>query len=85
MYAYREARLNRDSYSLHYLSRTSHEQFPPTLDSELGSLISSKKLRGERAILVCSERLTREDWREIPPRSLLAVTADLEPHLERVR
>ena len=85
LYAYREARVNRDYYSLHYLPRDSHDPLPPTLESELGALISSKKLRGERALLVCSERLTREAWREIPPGSLLAVTPDLEPQLERVR
>jgi predicted glutamine amidotransferase len=85
LYAYREAGHDHDYYSLHYLSRDPRDPSPETLESELGALISSKSLRGERATLVSSETLTNEAWKEIPLGYLLAVSADLELQLERVR
>jgi glutamine amidotransferase class II-like protein len=84
LYAYRDGRQNKQDYPLHYLSRDPDEPGPGTLKSEFGALISSKQLRGERATLVSSEALTHEMWKEILPGFLLAVSADLEPQLERV-
>jgi hypothetical protein len=85
VFAYRDASQNKEYYSLQYLSRDSDEPGPVTLRSELGALISSKRLRGERATLVSSERLTDESWKEIPLGFLLEVSEDLEPRIEPVR
>jgi glutamine amidotransferase len=44
---------------------------------ETGALLRSKLLRGERAVLVCSERLTEEGWEEVGEGNLLRVGGDL--------
>jgi len=85
LYAYRDATVNQNYYSLNYLSRDPSEPFPLTLESEVGALLSSKLLRGERALLVSSETLTDEPWKEIPLGFLLRISSDLEPELEKIR
>ena len=52
------------------------EEFSYT-SSETGALLKSKLLRGERAFLVCSERLTEERWEEVEEGSLLRIGGDL--------
>jgi len=52
--------------------------------SETGVLLKSKLLRGERAFLVCSERLTKEGWEEVEEGSLLRVGGDLRVREVRV-
>ena len=44
---------------------------------ETGALLRGKLLRGERAVLVCSERLTEERWEEVGEGSLLRIGGDL--------
>ena len=84
--AYRDASKRHDYYSLYYLQRDPALSKPETMRSkELGALISSKSLRGERAVLICSERLTEEAWNEIPLGYLLMVSSKLEPRLVEAR
>lgn len=67
LYAYRNAAKKGDYYSLFYLRRDPGGPAPETFRSkELSALINSKSLRDERAVLVCSEKLTEEDWQKIP-------------------
>jgi len=63
--------------SLHKLRREPGEpgEFSYT-SSETGALLESKLLRGEKAFLVCSEKLT-ERWEEVEEGSLLKVGGDL--------
>jgi len=51
----------------------------------VGALLHSKALRGEKAVLVCSEKLTGEDWRRIEPGHLLIVPKTLAPKMVKVR
>ncbi len=78
LYAYRNASCCESYYSLFYLQRK------PTRSGvfhfyqrELRTLIESKTLSGEEAVLICSEPLTEEAWTEIPLGALLVVSADL--------
>lgn len=86
LYAYRNASKNHGYYSLFYLQRN------PKVDSvgefhsvEVQALLRSKSLRGERAVLVCSEKLTDEAWEEIPLCSLLVVSNDLSATLVEIK
>ncbi|GIW96108.1 MAG: hypothetical protein KatS3mg110_4149 [Pirellulaceae bacterium] len=79
LYGYREASRNYDYYSLYWLNRDPREPRPIRFESkEVRALLESKSLNNERAILVCSEKLTQEEWVEIPLRHLLVVSSDLE-------
>jgi glutamine amidotransferase len=86
LYAYRNASKNRDYYSLFYLRRDLQAQGLEELRSkEVQALLCSKALRGEKAVLVCSEKLTDEAWKEIPLGSLLVVSEDLSPQVVEVK
>lgn len=86
LFAYRNASMNRAYYSLYYLSRDPQQASPEELNSkEVGALLRSKTLRGEKAVLVCSERLTEEAWHEIPLGNLLVVGDDLVPQLLEIK
>jgi len=87
LYAYRDASCNLDYYSLYYLKRDPETLQQDTLRSEeLGTLIRSKRLRGEKAVLICSERLTGvEKWEPIEPGYLLIVSRNLEIEMKFVR
>lgn len=70
LYAY------RDGYDLHYLERVLHG--PCCFQSrELNALYESKSARGERAVLVCSEPLTEENWQSLDNGELLTIRPDL--------
>ncbi len=86
LYAYRDA-LGRESYySLFWLQRDPSEPGPLVLKSqELRALLDSKQLQQEKAVLVCSERLTDEHWQQIPLGCLLVVGADLQVELISIR
>jgi predicted glutamine amidotransferase len=84
LFAYRNSARNAGYYSLFFLERDPRSYEPKTLESELGVLIKSKSLRGERAVLVCSEKLTEEDWKEIPLGRLLVISADLNTAMVEV-
>ncbi|MCX8159929.1 MAG: class II glutamine amidotransferase [Candidatus Saccharicenans sp.] len=65
-------------YSLYYLLRDPKVDGPSEFASEETKIIlRSKSLKGQRAILVCSEKLTEENWQEIKPGYLLEVGPDL--------
>lgn len=86
LYAVREASGNHDYYSLYYLSRAPASSSPLTLkSSETQGLLQSKTLNAERAVLVCSEKLTNdEDWTLVPMGNVLIVGKDLKTRLEKV-
>ncbi len=78
LYAYREAAQNVNYYSLFYLDRSSPGNSPLyASSSEVGSLLESKQLNNEKAILICSEKLTDEDWNDIPLEHLLVLNNNL--------
>lgn len=65
-------------YSLYYLLRNPGERQPSEFVSkETSALVRTKSLAGQRAVLVCSEKLTDENWQEIKPGQLLVVGPDL--------
>ena len=81
LYAFREASQNCGYYSLYRLNRDPRQPGPIRLESEVKVLLESKSLNNERAVLVCSEKLTQEEWLEIPLRHLLVVSSDLKTEL----
>jgi glutamine amidotransferase len=86
LYAYRNAAKNPGYYSLFYLRRDPKPDGLEELRSaEVQALLRSKALRGEKAVLVCSEKLTDEAWQEIPLGSLLVVSNDLSTKLVEVK
>lgn len=65
-------------YSLYYLFRDQVKKRPSEfISKETSALGRSKSLAGERAVLVCSEKLTNENWKAIKPGQLLVVGPDL--------
>lgn len=86
MYAYREAKTSTDYYTLYWLVRYPTSPGPlEARSNEVKVLLESKAMRGEKAVLVCSEKLTDEPWKEIPLGDLLVVDETLEPKLVEVR
>lgn len=86
MYAFREAKKDADYYSLYYLFRDPRTPGPVQWHSdEVRALLHSKGLRGERAVLICSEKLTEETWEEIPMGHLLMVDQKLTRQLLPMR
>jgi glutamine amidotransferase len=87
LYAFRYSIENHNYYSLYYLSRDPKygESFYYSSD-KTGAFLRSKSLNKEKAILVCSEELTKkkENWQEIPIGNLLVVRNDLTYYLEKV-
>lgn len=84
LFAYRDASQNSQYYSLYYLDRNpTRKGLLQYHSKEINALIKSKALRGERAILVCSEKLTEEKlWKEIPLGCLLIVDSELSIQLK---
>lgn len=79
LYGYRDAISNINYYTLYYLKRVTYGKDPINFRSkELNTLLESKSLNHEKAVIICSERLTEEDWIEIPLRSLLIASRELE-------
>lgn len=78
LYAYRYSSRSEDYYTLFILKRA------PTISGtlelqpkETAALIRSKSLKGERAILICSEGLTQEDWESVRLGSLITIDSNL--------
>ncbi len=85
LYAYRESAGDDDYYSLYYLCRGLSTPGPVEYRSqEVDALLESKALNHERAVLVCSEALSDEDWQPIPRRQLLVIAPDLSCSLHRI-
>lgn len=96
LYAYRDASRRHDYYSLYYLLRDIPPPLPAdrhpggtreeTLRSqEINMLIRSRRLRSEKSVLVCSERLTPEDWHELPLGHILTVDPEFRAELTSLR
>jgi len=77
LYALRYARTSPDYYTLHYLERPRKALNLEKLSPNTAQLIRMKLARGEKAILIASEPLTKEGWLEIPNKHLLIVNEDL--------
>ncbi len=80
LYALRKARVNPDYYSLYYLSRDPErgEMFEYK-SKQTRQLILSKLLNEEKAIIICSEKLTSEEnWTPIENNTLLTVDGNLK-------
>lgn len=86
LYCYRESSKNQSYYTLYYLERDPNNYGPATFRSEeLGTILHSKALNGEKAVLVCSEELTEEEnWKLIPLKNLLIIPSDLKVRLMEV-
>jgi glutamine amidotransferase len=84
LYALRYARRSLDYYTLYYLERSREALHLDKLSSKTAQLIRMKLARGERAVLVASEPLTEEGWREIPNKHLLIVNEDLSVELLKI-
>jgi len=79
LYAFRYSSDSRSYYTLYKLKRDPSEQRPiEFLSEETKALIQSKSLKGERAVLVCSEKLTEEKWEEIELGKLLIIDSSLK-------
>lgn len=86
LYAYRDASRDQDKFSLYYLEREPGQPGEDAFSSKESNLqVSSKTLKGERAVLVCSEALTDEAWKEVPLGHLLMISPQLETHLVSLR
>jgi len=79
LYAFRYSSRSRDYYTLYGLKRNPSEYGPiEFLSEETKALIHSKSLKGEKAVLVCSEKLTdNERWEEIDFGNLFIIESDL--------
>jgi len=78
LYAFRYTSRFKNYYTLYKLKREPSNPGPiEFLSEETKALIRSKSLKGEKAILVCSEKLTKEKWKEISLGNLLIVKPDL--------
>lgn len=78
LYAFRYSSYLKDYYSLWLLKREPSESGPLEFESqETKALLCSKSLKGERAVLVCSEPLTKEKWEKIKFGNMLIIQPDL--------
>ena len=79
MYTFHYSDKAREHYSLYRLNRDPALPGPISIESEETKvLLHSKALKGESAILICSEKLTEEDWEEIPFGNLVIVDQNLK-------
>jgi len=85
LYSFRYSRCSEDYYSLWLLKREPSESGPLEFESqETKALLHSKSLKGERAVLVCSEPLTKEKWEKIKFGNLLIIQPDLNTKEVRI-
>ena len=71
---------HRHGYTLYWLDRRRPEAGRPYLrfmSRDIASILESKALLGERALLVASERLTDEPWQAVPNDGVLCFDQDL--------
>lgn len=84
LYAFRYSNGNRGYYSLYYLVRGPTDGPLSLKSKETQMLLHSKSLNREKAVLVSSEKLTEEDWMEIPFGKVLIVDNKLSPRQEQI-
>jgi len=86
LYAFRYSNNSRDYYSLYNLKRDPSERGSIKLFSkETKAIIHSKSLKGEDAVLVCSEKLTDEKWEKIRFGNLLIIESKLKMNVVEIR
>ncbi|MCX7879498.1 MAG: class II glutamine amidotransferase [Ignavibacteria bacterium] len=85
LYAFRYSNNSRNYYSLYLLKREPSRDGPFNVQSkETQALLQSKALNNEKAILVCSEKLTDENWKEINFGSLVIIDQNLNIKNEHI-
>jgi len=80
LYAFRDAKVNKNYYSLYYLERkpSNYSSFE-YMSEETKQMIKSKLLLGEEAVLICSEPLTKgENWKPLELGELIMVDRNLK-------
>ena len=89
LYVFRYSKYSRDYYTLYNLERNPSEYGPIELFSkETKAIIHSKSQKGEKAVLVCSEKLTDEKcekWKEIRFGNLLIIDSKLKMNLVEIQ
>ena len=80
LYALRKAFINTTFYSLFYLVRDPQKSnISSYISKETSQLIQSKRLIDEKAIIICSEKMTEEEnWIPISNSTLIIVDKNLE-------
>ena len=79
LYTFSYSSTSRKYYTLYKLRRDPSDSGPVEYQSkETMALLRSKSLRGEKAVLVCSERLTEEEWAAIKFGHVLIVKENLQ-------
>jgi predicted glutamine amidotransferase len=76
---YAKEGLNR--YTLFYLKRPREGLGLEGFSEKTAQLIRMKLASGEKAIIVASEKLTKEPWEEIPNKHMLIINARLNTEL----
>jgi len=85
LYAFRYASKKKEYYSLYWLARDASKPEPVDLVSkETTALFHSKSLKGEKAVLVCSEKLNGENWSEISIGYLLEINTNLATKMHNI-
>src|SRR3989338_1200049 len=74
LYAFLYSKKSESYYSLYKLERKSEDAAPIELCSSKTSVVlRNKSKKTEKAVLICSEKLTRENWQEIGVGHLLMI------------
>jgi glutamine amidotransferase len=84
LYALRYAKRYFDYYTLYYLKRPREGLKIDKVSEKTAQLIRMKLAAGEKAIIVASEKLTEEEWEEIPNKHILIVNKDLSTELVEI-
>ena len=84
LYALRYAKRYFDYYTLYYLKRPREGLKIDKVSEKTAQLIRMKLAAGEKAIIVASEKLTEEEWEEIPNRHMLIVNKNLSTELVEI-
>ncbi len=78
LYSFKYSDQARSHYTLYNLKRDPEISRPISFESkETKVLIHSKTLKGEGAVLVCSEKLTGEVWKDVPFGNMVIIDPDL--------
>jgi glutamine amidotransferase len=84
LYSLRYAEENLDYYTLFYLKRPHEGLRLEGLSEKTAQLIRMKLASGEKAIIVASEKLTKEPWESIPNKHMLIIDENLNAELVNI-
>ncbi|MCD6513299.1 MAG: class II glutamine amidotransferase [Candidatus Odinarchaeota archaeon] len=86
LYALRYASQKLDYYTLYYLKRPARNLELNHLSKETKLLIQSKLATGEKAIVIASEKLTKqeENWQPIPNKHLIEISKNLTTKITKI-